>query len=184
MTPLAGGTIRFHIPLTTDASGNYGIHGTKADSCSSTSTCAGGYLNMFLRFAPVDAGEHELTLNLSDLKSTSHPTYNLESVRVVSSEDSGSDVDETSAPLIFHVDRGAQSLVLPMTVASSPFYVQLHFTSSFLPNTPSGNYTSTIETVRASIGPVTESLPLAMLGLGLLALGALGRWKSLIATAR
>ncbi len=72
---------------------------------------------------------------------------------------------------------GTQVLVLQMAIASTPFVVQLHFTSKFLGGTPSGTCTNTIETVRATISPATEPLTLATFGLGMIALGIVSRRK-------
>src|SRR6185436_4984308 len=48
LVPAADGTISFYIPLTVTASGDYGVKGTTVDTCSSPTTCKGGYLDMYL----------------------------------------------------------------------------------------------------------------------------------------
>src|SRR3982751_3193198 len=59
----SAGTISFYIPLTSGASGTYGVSGkgTTSDTCT-TPNCLGGSLDMFLRFAPVQVGANVLTL--------------------------------------------------------------------------------------------------------------------------
>ena len=182
LTPAADGTISYYVPLTTSDSGVYGARGTTSDTCSYSSTCTGGYLDMFLRFAPVQVGANVLTLNFSDLdlKGANDPTYFLESVTIIPTGGSSVLIDETTDPGVLSANNATQVLVLPMAVASNPFYVQLHFTSSFLSTTPSGTYANTIETVQATIKPVPEPLTLATLGLGLLAIGILSRRKGSI----
>jgi hypothetical protein len=182
-TTAPDGTINFYIPLTSSASGTYGVSGkgTSADTCT-TPNCLGGSLDMYLRFAPVQIGANILTLNFSDLDlvGANDPTYFLESVLITpNGSGPGVFIDESTDPGVF-ANSGIQVLVLPMAVASNPFYVQLHFTSKFLGGTPSGTYTNTVETVRATIAPVPEPRTLATLGLGMLSLGIVSRRKSQI----
>jgi PEP-CTERM motif-containing protein len=180
-TAAPDGTISFFIPLTSAASGTYGVSGkgTSSDSCT-TPNCLGGSLEMFLRFAPVQVGANVLTLDFSDLDliGANDPTYFLESI-LISPNGSGPGVliDDRTDPGVLSANTGSQVLVLPMAVASNPFYVQLHFTSKFLTGTPSGTYTNTVETVKATIRPVPEPLTLVTLGLGLLVIGILGGRK-------
>jgi len=180
----SGGTISFYIPLTSSASGTYGVSGkgTSSDTCT-TPTCLGGSLDMFLRFAPVQVGANVLTLDFSDLDlvGANDPTYFLESVLITpNGSGTGVLIDETTDPGVLSANSGTQVLVLPMAIASNPFYVKLHFTSKFLGDTPSGTYANTVETVRATISPVPEPMTLATLGLGMLALGIFARRKSQI----
>jgi hypothetical protein len=67
-----GDAISFYIPITTAGSGTYstGGQGTTADTCtktSTTNTCTGGTLDMWLYFSPVSIGPSQLTLTFNDL---------------------------------------------------------------------------------------------------------------------
>jgi hypothetical protein len=189
-TTASDGTISFYIPLTSAASGTYGVSGkgTSSDTCT-TPSCLGGSLDMFLRFAPVQLGANVLTLDFSDLDliGVNDPTYFLESI-TITPNGSGPSVfiDESTDPGVLSANSGTQVLVLPMAIASNPFYVKLSFTSKFLNGTngangtPSGTYVNTVETVRATIRPVPEPMTIATLGLGMIALGIVARRKSQI----
>src|SRR5580765_258363 len=133
------GTISFFIPLTSAASGTYGVaaKGTSSDTCT-TPNCLGGSLDMFLRFAPVQVGANVLTLDFSDLDlvGVNDPTYFLESVLITpNGSGPGVLIDESTDPGVLSANSGTQVLLLPMAVASNPFYVQLHFSSKFLGGT-------------------------------------------------
>jgi len=181
-TTAADGTISFFIPLTSSSSGTYGVagKGTASDTCT-TPNCVGGSLDMVLLFSPVQVGANVLTLNFSDLDliGVNDPTYFLESVLITPVGGAPVLIDATTDTGVLSANTGSQVLVLPMAVASNPFYVTLHFSSQFLGGTPSGTYANTIETVRATIRPVPEPFTVATLGVGMLALGALARRKRL-----
>jgi hypothetical protein len=179
-TTAADGTISFYIPLTSGASGTYGTKGTTSDTCSYSSTCTGGSLDMILRFSPVQVGANILTLNFSDLDliGVNDPTYFLETIEITPVGGTTVLIDAKTDTGVLSANTGTQVLVLPTAVASNPFYVTLHFTSKFQNGTPTGTYTNTVETVRATIRPVPEPFTVATLGVGMLALGILARRKN------
>jgi len=179
----SGGTISFYIPLT-GTNGTYGVggKGMSADICSTYSSplCSGGSMDMFLRFDGVQQGANLLTLSFSDLDlaGVNDPSYFLESVVVT--PPGGTPISQSNDPRVLNANADTQVLVLPMAIPNSPFfYVQLHFASTFN-SPPTGAYTNTVETVRATIRPVPEPMTLATLGLGMLALGIVARRKSRI----
>lgn len=183
----AGGDISFYALL--NGEGTYGVgsnatNGLVADTCrrttsSSTNTCTGGTLNMWLRFAPVTLGANVLTLAFTDLdlRGVNDPSYFLESVRIF--DYSGlvrtevAFVDHEDDPEVVRANDTYQRLDLDVDVDNNPYYVQLVLGTIFRSNAPTGTYTNTRESLRATMTSVSvpEPATLSMLGAGLLLIG-------------
>ena len=187
-TTIDGGTaanpIDFYIPLSKDASGNYGTGtiGRAADTCtapSATDPCGGGYLGMLLEFEGVSAGSHLMTLQFTDLDlaGVNDPDYFFErlSVFALSSTPSFNFVSSNLNPLATFTQSNSQTLQVDVGYfGGGSLYFGLLFGSSIFAN---GTFLNTPETLVASLDKVSvpEPATLSLLGAGLLAMGFVGR---------
>jgi hypothetical protein len=177
------GSINFYALL--NGTGTYGVSGAglTPDTCTigSSSTCTGGRLDMWLRFAPVTLGQNTLTLTFSDLDlfGVNDPNYFFESVEIFNSSlQSLALIDSIADPqvVLASTNPNNQTLSMLLNVANNPFYTRLRFRTSFI-GAPRGSYVNTLETVLAKLTPVSvpEPTTLTMLGGGLLLLGFASR---------
>src|SRR5690349_6521988 len=191
-TTIDGGTaanpIDFYIPLSKDASGNYGTGtiGRTADTCtapSATDPCGGGYLGMLLKFEGVSAGSQLMTLQFTDLDlaGVNDPDYFFERLSIFTlSSPSFSFVSGNLNPLATFTQGSSQTLKVDVGYfGGGSLYFGLLFGSSILAN---GTFLNTPEALVASLDRVSvpEPATLSLLGAGLLAMGFVRRKRRLI----
>ena len=182
----AGNPIDFYIPLSQNASGNYGTGaiGRTPDMCtapSATDPCGGGYLNMLLEFEGVSAGSHQMTLQFTDLDLTgvNDPDYFFERLTVFALSSTPS-FSFGSNPLATFTQSNDQTLEVNVGYfGGGSLYFGLLFGSSIFAN---GTFLNTPETLVASLDRVSvpEPATLSLFGVGLLALGFAGRKRRAI----
>jgi hypothetical protein len=188
----SNGTISFYALL--NGSGTYGVGGAglTSDTCTIgffSSSCTGGRLDMWLRFAPVTLGANILTLQFTDLDlfGVNDPSYFLESVSIFdSSLTKLAFVDSALDPEVVQANYNQQTLSLALNVANNPYFTRLTFRTAFN-GASRGTYANTIETLLATMTavppppPPTTSVPepdaLSLLGAGLLLVGFAVRRK-------
>jgi hypothetical protein len=186
-TTIDGGTaanpIDFYIPISKNASGNYGTGtiGRTADTCtqpSATDPCGGGSLGMLLKFDGVSAGSQLMTLQFTDLDlaGINDPDYFFERLSVFAlSSPSFNFVSSNLNPLATFTQSNSQTLKVDVGYfGGGSLYFGLLFGSSIFAN---GSFLNTPETLVASLDRVSvpEPATLSLLGAGLLAMGFAGR---------
>ena len=185
------GSVNFYALLNGSATYGYNGGGMSADNCTIsyyTNNCGGGTLDMWFRFEGVNLGPNVLTLQYNDLDlaGVNDPGYFLESVRVYRNN-STSTLAYINEEWDAGVDQPAsnyntQLIELDINVNTSPvFYVRTRYVTTFRSDAPRGNYTNTVESVRATLVP--EPGMLSLLGAGLLAAGLLGQRRRQAAAA-
>jgi hypothetical protein len=136
---------------------------------------------MWLRFSPVTLGQNTLTLTFSDLDlfGVNDPNYFFESVEIYNAAlTSPVLVDSIADPqvVLASTNPNNQTLSMLLDVTNNPFYTRLRFRTSFVGALP-GSYVNTLETVLATLSPVSvpEPTTLTLLGGGLLLIGFASR---------
>ena len=180
----ADGSINFFALLR--GSGTYGVSGAglSADTCTIgwSSTCTGGTLDMWLRFAPVTLGPNILTLQFTDLDlfGVNDPNYFLESVGIFDSLGTNlAFVDQVTDAAVLSANFNQQTLTLGLTATQNPYYTRLRFRTRFN-GAPYGTYMNTPERLLATMSAVSvpEPATLSMLGAGLFLMGFVRRRRA------
>jgi hypothetical protein len=190
----ATGSVGFYIPLRTSDAGVFGVtvvsNGRTAGTFSDTGSGTGSSdaLTMYLRFAPVATPPDSASLRFDfidlDLRNANDPDGFFESVRFY--DESGQALtpritvigqSDALSPLDFEVtgNSTSQSIYFPdvSDIVTDPFYIDLRFRSrsDFTGRNTIESMIATLVTETREV-QVTEPGTLALLGAGLVLLGA------------